>query len=102
MSDDAAGDGRTLRNAARSALDRAHRAARNLQSGDLRRALEDARDALAAAVSHPDPTGSVRGAADGVGRALADLDGGPLDEAERLIEDARTALGHDAEDAPAG
>ena len=70
---------------ARTALDRAHRAAIAMDGGELRRALEEARDALAGA----DADGGTR---DIVARALTELDAGPLDEMERLVERARAEL----------
>ena len=70
---------------ARSAMERAHRAAIAMDGGELRRALEEARDALAAG----ETAGQVRSL---VAKALEELDGGPLDEMERLIEQARAAL----------
>ena len=70
---------------ARSALERAHQAAIAMDGGELRRALEEARDALAG--------GEVAGQARSlVVKALEELDGGPLDEMERFIEQARAAL----------
>lgn len=66
------------------ALDRAHRAARDLNGGELRRALEEAREVLDGA--------GVSGTAEKVAQALADLDEGPLDRAELLIEQARAEL----------
>lgn len=78
---------------ARTALDRAHRAALSLEGGELRRALEEARDLLAAGSQQPDVTEHVQAAADKVRRALADLDTGSLMEAERLVEQARLDLG---------
>ena len=70
---------------ARSALERAHRAAIAMDGGELRRALEEARDAL----TNGETAGRARSM---VVRALEELDGGPLDEMERLVEQARAAL----------
>jgi len=72
---------------ARSALTRAHRAAMAMEGAELRRALEEARDAL-------DGNGAAgaKAASTKIARALADLDGGPLDEMERLLEQARADL----------
>jgi hypothetical protein len=72
--------------AARLALHRAHRAAADLDGGELRRALEEAHELLAAGSAEA-------GVTDKVVRALALLETGPLDEAERLVEEARTELG---------
>ena len=73
---------------ARSALDRAHRAAIAMDGGELRRALEEARDILGGSDAPGAPVANTK-----VARALADLDGGPLDEMERLLEEARADLG---------
>ncbi len=73
---------------ARSALDRAHRAAIAMDGGELRRALEEAREIL----DGSDAPGASAASAK-VARALADLDEGPLDEMERLLEQARADLG---------
>lgn len=73
---------------ARSALERAHRAAMTMEAAELRRALEEARDAL-----NGNGAAGAHDAAAKVARALADLDGGPLDEMERLLEQARADLG---------
>ncbi len=74
---------------ARSALDRAHRAAMAMEGAELRRALEEARDALNGnGASHAQEAGAK------IAQALADLDGGPLDEMERLLEQVRADLGH--------
>jgi len=73
---------------ARSALDRAHRAAMAMEGAELRRALEEARDAL-----NGNGASHVQAAGAKVAQALADLDGGPLDEMERLLEQARADLG---------
>jgi cellobiose-specific phosphotransferase system component IIA len=70
---------------ARSALERAHRAAIAMDGGELRRALEEARDALPG----DETAGSTRSL---VIKALGELDDGPLDEMERLVEQARAAL----------
>ena len=78
----------TILDQARSALERAHRAAIAMDGGGLRRALEEARAALAGTPGEP----QVQAAGDKVARALADLDGGPLDEMERLLEQARADL----------
>ena len=56
-----------------------------MDGGELRRALEDARDALAGG----EAAGQVRPL---IVKALEELDSGPLDEMERLIEQARAAL----------
>ena len=71
---------------ARSALERAHRAAIAMDGGELRRALEEARDLLKDGASTEAASGKIA-------QALADLDGGPLDEMERLLEQARADLG---------
>ena len=68
---------------ARSALERAHRAAIAMESGELRRALEEARNALA---------GENDGAAARLGGAIEMLDEGPLDRMEQVIEEVRGAL----------
>lgn len=78
-------DPEALREAGRLALDRAHRAARDLDGGELRRALEEACDALAGASNADEIATKVK-------QALADLDEGPLDRAESLIEQARAEL----------
>ena len=70
---------------ARSALERAHRAAIDMDGGELRRALEDARDAL----TDGGAAGRVKPL---IMKALEELDGGPLDEMERHVEQARAAL----------
>ena len=73
---------------ARSALERAHRAAIAMNGGELRRALEEAREVL----GNSDAAGAVTARAK-VAQALADLDNGPLDVMERLLEQARGDLG---------
>jgi hypothetical protein len=73
-----------LRKAASAALDRAHLAAAAADGGKLRRALEDAAEAL-------DGT-ELRDAAYKVRAALADLEKGQLVELEILLEDARRSL----------
>ena len=77
---------------AKLALDRAHRCARSLEGGELRRALEDARDTLRALSAQPSATALAQVAGDKIAAALELFDGGPLDEAERLIEAARQDL----------
>ena len=77
---------------AKLALDRAHRCAKSLEGGELRRALEDARDALRALSALPSATALSQAAGDKIGAALGILDSGPLDEAEHLIEAARQDL----------
>ena len=73
---------------ARSALERAHRAAIAMDGAGLRRALEEARDALNSADAARTGKAGAK-----IARALADLDNGPLDEMERLLEEARADLG---------
>jgi cellobiose-specific phosphotransferase system component IIA len=73
---------------ARSALERAHRAAIAMDGGELRRALEEAREAL----DGNDAAGAGTAGAK-IAQALADLDNGPLDEMERLLEQVRADLG---------
>lgn len=73
---------------ARSALERAHRAAIAMDGGELRRALEEARDRLRGS-----DAANVQQASAKVVQALDELDGGPLDEMERLLEQARADLG---------
>ncbi len=74
---------------ARSALDRAHRAAIAMDGGELRRALEEAREILGASDAAGVSAANVK-----IAQALAALDEGPLDEMERLLEQARADLGH--------
>ena len=73
---------------ARSALERAHRAAIAMDGGELRRALEEARDVLGGSDAAGAPAASAK-----IVQALADLDNGPLDVMERLLEQARGDLG---------
>ena len=68
---------------ARTALERAHRAAIAMEGGDLRRALEEARDAL---------KGSHAAASARLSEAIDMLDDGPLDRMETVIEEVRTSL----------
>ncbi len=68
---------------ARSALERAHRAAIAMESGELRRALVEARDLL---------QGENSGAATKLGQAVAMLEAGPLDRMEQVIEEVRATL----------
>ena len=75
-------------NEARSALERAHRAALAMDGSALRRALEEARERLGEIAEES----QVQAARDKVAQALADLDGGSLDEMERLLERARADL----------
>lgn len=72
---------------ARSALERAHRAAIAMDGGELRRSLEEARDVLGAS-----DAAAAAAAGAKVAQALADLDDGPLDVMERLLEQARADL----------
>lgn len=84
---------------ARLELDHAHRAALNLEAGDLRRGLQMSLDALAEAAAMPAAEagetdmamlGRVRTM---VQAALADLDSGALANLGTQIEDARRELG---------
>lgn len=68
---------------ARSALERAHRAAMGMESGELRRAMEEARDLL---------VGENDAAAARLGQAITMLEAGPLDRMELLIEEVRASL----------
>lgn len=80
MSDDAP----QPREAAIAALDRAHLAARDAIGAELRRALEEARDAL---------QGTTTAGANRLTKALADFDSGSLAELELLLESVRRELG---------
>ena len=90
----------TLIETAKLALDRAHRAARALDSGELRRGLELARDSLReGAVPLPETPEPAVPSTDQMSRlitvldrALADLDAGKLAEMGNLIEAARKEL----------
>jgi hypothetical protein len=81
-------------------LDRAHRAARALDAGELRRGLQLARDSLRQGTvpvdgtPEPDvpPAGEMTRLIAILDRALADLDTGHLAEVGKLIEDARKEL----------
>ena len=80
---------KTLRDEAHEALDRAHLAAAAADGGKLRRALQDAADALDAL---PAPSAELAGAAGKVRAALLDLDRGALVELETLLEEARRSV----------
>ena len=76
---------KTRREEAQAALDRAHLAAAAADGGKLRRALEDAADALDALPDLAFQTAKVRA-------ALGDLDKGALGELELLLEEARRGV----------
>ncbi|MBV9749983.1 MAG: hypothetical protein JO157_14330 [Acetobacteraceae bacterium] len=59
-----------------------------MDGGELRRALEEAREILDGSETPGASAASAK-----VARALTDLDEGPLDEMERLLEQARADLG---------
>ena len=81
-------------------LDRAHRAARALDAGELRRGLQLARDSLRQGAAPVDaapepevpPTDQMARLIAILDRALADLETGQLAEVGKLIEDARKEL----------
>ena len=85
------------RYAAESALERAHEAAATACAADLRRGLEDAREALRDAAGVIPPRGLVasilvrlEGASAKIEHALVDLACGALIELDTLLEEART------------
>ncbi len=76
---------------ARLELDRAHRGARAMEAGEIRRGLELALAALRELMADRPPE-MPEDAADKVQAALADLDAGSLAEMDKLIEDVRAAI----------
>jgi hypothetical protein len=90
----------TLIENAKLELDRAHRAALALDSGELRRGLQIARDSLREGAvpvpETPEPsvpsTDKLARLITFLDRALADLDAGKLAELGNLIEEARKEL----------
>ncbi|HJS88117.1 MAG TPA: hypothetical protein VJ779_21915 [Acetobacteraceae bacterium] len=84
-----------FREAAQSAVERAHEAALDMRGAELRQGLEDALSALADAEPlAPDPAAAsrLRELAELVRRALDDFDKGKLAELGKLVEDARKEL----------
>jgi hypothetical protein len=86
-----------FREAAESAIERAHEAAREMRGAELRQGLEDALSALAdARPLAPDVKSATRlqRVAERISRAVGDLDGGKLAELGNLLEGARRDLLH--------
>ena len=84
-----------FREAAQSAIERAHEAALEMRGAELRQGLEDALSALADAEPlAPDPAvaARLRGVAELVRRSLDDFEKGRLAELGNLVEDARKEL----------
>ena len=83
-----------FREAARSAIERAHEAALEMRGAELRQGLEDALSALAdAAPLAPDPAAArLRRVAELVRRAIDDLEKERLAELGNLVEEVRREL----------
>jgi hypothetical protein len=84
-----------FRQAAESAIERAHYAAQEMSGTELRQGLEDSLSALAdAELLAPDPGTAVqlRAVADLVRRALGDFEKGMLAELGALVEEVRRQL----------
>lgn len=84
-----------FKEAAESAIERAHEAALDMRGAELRQGLEDTLSALADAEPlAPDPAiaARLRGVAERVRQALGDLDEGRLAELGALVENARKEL----------
>jgi hypothetical protein len=84
-----------FREAAQSAIERAHEAALEMRGAELRQGLEDALSALADAEPLAPDSGAEarqRGVAELVRRALDDFDKGKLAELGNLVEDVRKEL----------
>lgn len=83
------------REAAESAIERAHEAARDMRGAELRQGLEDALSALADAEPRaPDPKTAERlqRVGETIRQALLDFDRGKLAELGILLENARKKL----------
>jgi hypothetical protein len=84
-----------FREAAQSAIERAHEAALEMRGAELRQGLEDALSALADAEPLAPDSGAatrLRGVVELVRRALDDFDSGKLAELGNLVEDVRKEL----------